>query len=318
MSYEYEQDMNGNGLYINDWGGSDATVRVTFERGNYVAVYLPSAERCEAAQALAGDDYRVVPNEGPTRGQVMDALGITDFDDVVPAIERLKSTANMPDWERELLAGQAAQQEIDQLKRDYDALEKRLREAEARDQYPRVQGVCPSCGVGPLFRAEEGLITCSWVDCKEPDAASNLLAEPPKQPDPLDPLRRKLHEPDRPEPVDPSEVRKGDYVSIELTWPDGTPRWRVDSPVEEVHHYNAPHSLTIRDEEGEDWQPDLTDATVRVLHRAEPDPAAVAEIRQIVRDFLRPNGSPDGLTDSEVIRLAQALAGVHVEVPTDE
>ncbi len=41
--------------------------------------------------------------------------------------------------------------------------------------YPIVAGKCPACGYGPLFLGAGGYVTCSWIKCPEPDAATNLL-----------------------------------------------------------------------------------------------------------------------------------------------
>lgn len=39
----------------------------------------------------------------------------------------------------------------------------------------QVQGVCPACGGRSLFIGEGGWITCSRLDCPEPDAVSTIL-----------------------------------------------------------------------------------------------------------------------------------------------
>lgn len=217
---------------------------------------LPADARREVAQAVAGDEWGVIPaaeaaephGVGHWRREmqrVLNQLGIEDgigrrrnpadiVDVIRVGIDRIKQATSIPDWERELLS----------------------------------------------------------------------------QPRPA--------QPDRPEPVDPASVRKGEYVSIEfMRETGGLPRFRVDSVVEEVHSYNAPHSLTIRDENGEDWQPDLTDATVRILRAAEhvPDPAAVDALRQVMRDTFRVGSSPGVELDEEWIeRHARELAKRNVRV----
>jgi hypothetical protein len=40
-----------------------------------------------------------------------------------------------------------------------------------------IQGHCPACGGTSLFVAEGGYITCSRVDCSEPDAAASILED---------------------------------------------------------------------------------------------------------------------------------------------
>lgn len=44
---------------------------------------------------------------------------------------------------------------------------------------PTVQGRCPACGRESLFLGDGGYVTCSRVDCTEPDAASTLLERDP-------------------------------------------------------------------------------------------------------------------------------------------
>jgi hypothetical protein len=40
---------------------------------------------------------------------------------------------------------------------------------------PHVQGRCPACGTAGLFLGSGGYVTCSSVDCPEPDAATTVL-----------------------------------------------------------------------------------------------------------------------------------------------
>ncbi|MGW6790010.1 DUF6085 family protein [Streptomyces chartreusis] len=40
-----------------------------------------------------------------------------------------------------------------------------------------VQGHCPACGHQSLFVADEGHLTCSWVECPQPDAAHTILSD---------------------------------------------------------------------------------------------------------------------------------------------
>ncbi|WP_435610874.1 hypothetical protein [Streptomyces sp. C10-9-1] len=44
---------------------------------------------------------------------------------------------------------------------------------------PLVQGRCPACGSASLFLGDGGYVTCSRIDCPEPDAASTLLEHVP-------------------------------------------------------------------------------------------------------------------------------------------
>lgn len=44
--------------------------------------------------------------------------------------------------------------------------------------FPNVQGQCPACGHHGLFLGSGGYVTCSWLECPEPDAASTLLERP--------------------------------------------------------------------------------------------------------------------------------------------
>jgi hypothetical protein len=45
-----------------------------------------------------------------------------------------------------------------------------------------VQGLCPSCGGQSLLLGSGGYVTCSRIECYEPDAASTLLERDPKVP----------------------------------------------------------------------------------------------------------------------------------------
>jgi hypothetical protein len=40
---------------------------------------------------------------------------------------------------------------------------------------PLVKGRCPACGTAGLFLGHGGYVTCSLIDCPEPDAASTVL-----------------------------------------------------------------------------------------------------------------------------------------------
>lgn len=50
--------------------------------------------------------------------------------------------------------------------------------------FPDVQGGCPACGGSSLFVADAGYLTCSRLECPDPDAAARLLdlAAPPPGP----------------------------------------------------------------------------------------------------------------------------------------
>jgi hypothetical protein len=47
------------------------------------------------------------------------------------------------------------------------------------DRMTDVQGHCPACGWASLFLADGGHITCSRLECPNPDAASQLLERRP-------------------------------------------------------------------------------------------------------------------------------------------
>ena len=52
------------------------------------------------------------------------------------------------------------------------------------DQYPiashhDVMGYCPSCGSSSLFLDSGGYVTCSWIECPEPSAASKMISKKP-------------------------------------------------------------------------------------------------------------------------------------------
>lgn len=40
---------------------------------------------------------------------------------------------------------------------------------------PRVKGACPGCGAQALFLASGGYVTCQNLNCRVPDAATDLL-----------------------------------------------------------------------------------------------------------------------------------------------
>ncbi len=42
---------------------------------------------------------------------------------------------------------------------------------------PLVQGRCPACGTKGLFLGDGGYITCSLIDCPQPDAATEVIAD---------------------------------------------------------------------------------------------------------------------------------------------
>jgi hypothetical protein len=46
--------------------------------------------------------------------------------------------------------------------------------------FPDVQGRCPACGGSSLFVGSGGYITCSRIECPEPDAATTLLERNPR------------------------------------------------------------------------------------------------------------------------------------------
>lgn len=43
--------------------------------------------------------------------------------------------------------------------------------------FPDIQGRCPACNGSTLFLADGGYITCSWIECPNPDAASQIIGE---------------------------------------------------------------------------------------------------------------------------------------------
>ena len=45
----------------------------------------------------------------------------------------------------------------------------------AESPWPLVKGRCPACGLASLFLGEGGYVTCSVLECREPDAAATLL-----------------------------------------------------------------------------------------------------------------------------------------------
>lgn len=49
--------------------------------------------------------------------------------------------------------------------------------APAAAGHPRVQGRCPACGGSSLFLGSGGYLTCSRLDCPQPDAATEVLSD---------------------------------------------------------------------------------------------------------------------------------------------
>lgn len=45
--------------------------------------------------------------------------------------------------------------------------------------YPKVAGRCPACCGESLFLGEGGYVTCSRLECSEPEAASKVLEQAP-------------------------------------------------------------------------------------------------------------------------------------------
>lgn len=61
--------------------------------------------------------------------------------------------------------------------------------------HPRVRGRCPSCGSDSLFLGSNGYVTCSVIGCKEPGAATDLLASAPlSTPSPVSPPSHRVRE----------------------------------------------------------------------------------------------------------------------------
>lgn len=112
-------------------------------------------------------------------------------------------------------------------------------------------------------------------------------------------------QPDRPEPVDPASVQVGDVVEIEGD------DWMVRAPVvdlDNLHHdgprypESSPFGVRINQLM---WWPVVTDATVRVLRRADPDPEQVrAWVQWLVDNGAGCNG------------VAETLVRAGLEVPS--
>ncbi len=45
------------------------------------------------------------------------------------------------------------------------------------ERHPDIKGHCPACGWASLFVGEGGYITCSRLECPQPDAVSTLLED---------------------------------------------------------------------------------------------------------------------------------------------
>lgn len=118
-------------------------------------------------------------------------------------------------------------------------------------------------------------------------------------------------QPDRPAPVDPSEVRVGDVVDYERK--PGYETCRIVGKVDET--FNFGHGISLRIHSLW-WNTAPGMATVRILHRAEPepDPAAVEALAEIVHDVNNSFESTP-LTKSATNRFVRELIRRGVEVP---
>jgi len=125
---------------------------------------------------------------------------------------------------------------------------------------PHVQGRCPACSTAGLFLGSGGYVTCSSVDCPEPDAATTVLEHR------ADELRRMADEAQQPE-----------------TQADGwhlTPQTLdlfVRALVNEVD-YDIHKGYECGEEDGEDHYPELVAEAAEMLNAITAEqPAAVSQ-----------------------------------------
>lgn len=125
-----------------------------------------------------------------------------------------------------------------------------------------------------------------------------------------------LEQPDRPEPVDPANVRIGDIVDYEHK--PGYETCQIVGKVDETLDTEFGISLRIH---GHWWNAAPSMATIRVLHRAEPepDPAAVEALASTVHIALATVGPPEEDDDWRKWsgRIANLLAREGYVVSTD-
>ncbi len=88
---------------------------------------------------------------------------------------------------------------------------------EQEDSFPRLKGRCPNCGNDTLFRGSKGYITCSWLKCSNPGAATDLLNATADAPERI--ARLRAAEPDGWQPI---ETAPKDGTNIMLGWPTMT------------------------------------------------------------------------------------------------
>ena len=119
-------------------------------------------------------------------------------------------------------------------------------------------------------------------------------------------------EPERPDPIDPADVRVGDVVEVEAD--DGS--WLVRS---EVEHVGVQGELRLIHSGGRTvWVQAGSPATVRVLRRAapEPDPAEIEAIQHALTDVA--DHTEATYIGGDITRYARELWRHNVRVVKEE
>lgn len=133
--------------------------QVAGRRGDYAAAL---------AQSFAGSE------DGRLERMTDAALAVRDAE-LQQLRERLRLVAGYADaW---FMSGTGATRECGRT-----ILAALRREQPARPAFADVKGRCPACGWTSLFLGDGGYVTCSRIDCPEPDAASTLLERDTRDP----------------------------------------------------------------------------------------------------------------------------------------
>lgn len=316
-----------------------AHIGINGRDGRSVIVCIPADKRRNAAQALAGEDHRVIPVTADDRPASEREIEQARADEAATMQEDLHSILHalgLSTAARASSPHQVVEHEIVPAIWRLRQKDPAYTDEDWREQIGRVLS---------LLGIEDGVIRRPPVDIidtirgKIDDRYGMVQRISHERDDP----RKRLHEaeaqtaddhsrytydatcpkcrdlpaqPDRPEPVDPADVRVGDVVDMEHE--DGI--WRAVGPVTGVYpHPGGPEYYIFAVRIGVDDVPLSSKyASVCVLHRAEPEPdeAAVEALisaleercgvsaptrrdtwRDIARDLIRDHGVHMGVSE---------------------
>lgn len=238
--------------------------------GRSVIVCIPADKRRNAAQAVAGPDYRVVPRD----------LTVGDL--------------------AQIARDAGVELDMDLRERDdhgryaYDATCPSCRDLAAQPDRSDLRKRLTKT-IAEVIHVLHG----AAVDRVDPEADAVAIADVL-----VSSFDFGAH-PARPEPADPASVRVGDIVEIEAE--DGS--WMVRGEVRKTDELGIDYPLQVivdTHERGSIW-PCTTGNTVRVLHRPEPEPDEAAV--EAWRDWLRGKGCDDETYCPDVIARELARAG---------